>query len=93
MVKLDSGKRIEFPYSSTYEITTENTPTPSFTLALWEAPRSYEEDSFGSMDQKRKRVSAWDSKHGQVVGCCFVYRILFAGKFITFFYFADMVGC
>jgi hypothetical protein len=92
MVKFSSGKRIEFPYSSTYDITAETAPRPSFTLALWSAPRSYEEGSFELMDQKRKRVSAWDSKHGKVVGSCFIYRILLAGKFITLFVSLKMGG-
>jgi hypothetical protein len=95
LVRLDSGKRIEFLYSSMYGITMEDAPQPSFTIHLWnEPPRFYEEDSSGSIEslvsrtanlnissqraQKRRRVAALTPEHAQIVGICFVYRIILA---------------
>jgi hypothetical protein len=39
---LESGKRIDIPYSSVIGITSEDVPRPSFIFTLFEAPRFYE---------------------------------------------------
>jgi hypothetical protein len=93
-LRADSGKRIEFLYSNIYDITTENEPHPSFTLACHGAPQFFHGTPSDSMDllvsntaklsfdsrksQQRQRMPALTQNHGVVAGSCFVYRILLA---------------
>ncbi|KAE8452050.1 hypothetical protein EG329_002215 [Mollisiaceae sp. DMI_Dod_QoI] len=94
VVRMNTGKRIEFPFSSIYGITMENEPYPSFTITLEESPRFFEGEPLGSMDllvsrtaglkldgrknQQRQRIPALSPNHAIVAGSCFVYRILLA---------------
>lgn len=48
LVKLWRGQRIEFMYTSIYNLSMEDAPHPSFTLQLWESPRFYEHEDFDS---------------------------------------------
>ncbi|KUJ21239.1 rna-dependent rna polymerase-like protein [Mollisia scopiformis] len=91
LVKLDSGKRIEFLYSCTYGITMQDAPRPSFSVQTWEAPRFYEHESMdliqsliasaanlnlnGQRGNKRRRVGSLTPEHAIIAGSCFVYRI------------------
>lgn len=95
-VRFDSGKRIDFQFSSINEITVEGAPSMSLTFKLWEPPRSYQgpDEPLSAMMsglsikggatlggiQQRKRVTALNSKHEIVVGTCLVYRILLSAK-------------
>lgn len=84
-----SGQRVDFLYSSTVSITTEDEPNASITFTLWDAPRMYEGDPSGSMQQfmaglsvngrntpQRRRIGSLSKEHAVVAGCCFVYRIV-----------------
>ncbi|KAE9375996.1 rna-dependent rna polymeras-like protein [Stipitochalara longipes BDJ] len=94
MLKADSGKRIEFPFSHTYDITTENEPHPSITITLYNAPQFFDSASSNSMDllvsntaglsidgrksPQRQRIPALAPNHGLIAGSCYVYRVLLA---------------
>ncbi|TVY73467.1 putative RNA-dependent RNA polymerase [Lachnellula suecica] len=89
VLRFDTGTRVEFLYASTYDITTEDAPEPSFTVNLYEAPRMYEEVSTASAiitsklaslainsgNKERMRVASSSPQHAVVVSTCFVYRI------------------
>ncbi len=86
-----TGERVDFLYSATKSITTEDAPSPSITFTLIEAPRFYKvttEDGLphvvmqmsklsinGRDDNRRSRVSSLGEGHSEFVGSCFVYRI------------------
>ena len=94
VVKTDSGKRIEFPFAHTYDITTENQPHPSITLTILNAPQVFDATPSDLMDllvsktaglsinggkgPKHQRISALTPNHSLVAGSCYTYRIILA---------------
>jgi RNA dependent RNA polymerase len=94
IVRFDTGKRIEFLYSNTWGITTENEPYPSFTLTLSGAPKFLQGQPLDSIDllvsktatlsvdsrkgHQLQRIQALTPHHEVIAGNCFVYRILLA---------------
>lgn len=92
LVKLWCGQRIEFMYTSIYNLSMEDAPHPSITLQLWESPRFYEDEDFGSTESlisrtakmsingsrgpKRRRVASLSAEHAPIASICFVFRIM-----------------
>lgn len=81
VLMFDSGERVEFLYTSTYDITMHDGSKPSLTIALWEAPRIYDESPLANLSLssgkqgQRLRVASLNPHHSAIVGSCFVYRI------------------
>ncbi|KAF4624670.1 hypothetical protein G7Y89_g13499 [Cudoniella acicularis] len=81
---LDSGNRMDIPYSVVLGITLEESPQPLFTFTLCEAPRFYEthpsSDSLAAASNQsrlqRKRTSFLSGEHEWIFGSCLVYRIV-----------------
>ncbi|KAL5318216.1 hypothetical protein ACEPPN_013275 [Leptodophora sp. 'Broadleaf-Isolate-01'] len=90
ILNLGSGKRVDFLYSSIKTITTEDSPKPSITVTLWEAPRIYDTSDLiqmfarlemnGQNNSQRRRAVSLGEDHDDIVGSCFVYRISLTGE-------------
>ncbi|KAI6710543.1 hypothetical protein JHW43_006926 [Diplocarpon mali] len=93
-LRMSDGQRVDFLYTGTRSITTEDSPNASITITMNEAPRISKTGIdtntdivtslskltlTGKSTNQRRRFTSLDKQHAEVVGCCFVYQMCLVG--------------